>query len=307
MVQRLFVQSPSGPLAPFNPADVTFDAASIDPSAIRHSLDSCGCAWIKGLFDRHRLAEFDGVIAHNIEGIESIYDELGIKDDYSVSFPIYFAARRDRTRVQQIFRASHPAAFNPSGMRGTDTARLANFVFASLRRRGLSSLIARWLKMTRIYSSAALSHLRSLKPRGQWRGDLHQDASFFDPSASLLTLWFPLRYEHGLMPSLELLPFRGQTIISGAFDPEAFWRPGFQLGDAVLFTGFFPHRTYVEDGMTMERTSCDFRFYAKRVPAPLYDPPHGAIDTLDYLAHRASDGLRGLRALARSAYSTRSR
>jgi hypothetical protein len=39
---------------------------------------------------------------------------------------------------------------------------------------------------------------------------------------------------------------------------EFFWRPAYELGDAMLLSGFVPHRTYVEQNMTLERTSSIF-------------------------------------------------
>lgn len=65
------------------------------------------------------------------------------------------------------------------------------------------------------------------------------------------------------------------------FEPGAFWRPTYELGDAMLISGdamlisgFVPHRTYVESNMTLERTSVDFRLFASPVLLPIYEPPY---------------------------------
>lgn len=45
------------------------------------------------------------------------------------------------------------------------------------------------------------------------------------------------------------------------FSAEDFWRPIFRAGDALLFRGGVPHRTYVDPGMTGDRTSIELRFF----------------------------------------------
>ena len=120
-----------------------------------------------------------------------------------------------------------------------------------------------------------------LPPLGwDWFGEFHQDNRLYNSDAEILTLWFPFRYQHGLMPSLEFLPLKSKShlpcisvcgIDNEMFEPGAFWRPAYQLGDAMLLSGFVPHRTYVESSMTLERTSIDFRLFASSVPKPIYD------------------------------------
>jgi hypothetical protein len=137
--------------------------------------------------------------------------------------------------------------------------------------------------MKRLYTSAAICHIRSFAPNGvPWVGEFHQDNKLYDSSDTIVTLWFPFRYRHGSMPSLEFLPvsLKGHLptvsacgIDNAAFAPSAFWRPAYALGDAMLLSGFVPHRTYIEPHMTLERTSVDFRFFASKVPAPIYGVP----------------------------------
>jgi hypothetical protein len=141
--------------------------------------------------------------------------------------------------------------------------------------------------MDPLYTSAALCHIRSFIPSGiKWFGEFHQDNRLYNSDAEILTLWFPFRYQHGPMPSLEFLPFRSKShlpcvsvcgIDNEMFEPGVFWRPAYELGDAMLLSGFVPHRTYVETDMTLERTSVDFRFFASAVPSPIFPPertPH---------------------------------
>ena len=97
--------------------------------------------------------------------------------------------------------------FDPAKMNGVDTTRLATFVFAALNRCGLTKPIGRYLGLRELCTSPAITHIRNFKPRSEkWFGEFHQDNKLYDKKAEILTLWFPFRYEHGRMPSLEFLP-----------------------------------------------------------------------------------------------------
>jgi hypothetical protein len=267
----------------FDPAKATFDAKRLSPANVIASIQQFGCAWIKGLFDPADLTRFDAIIAANIDGIEKVYRDLGFGDEFNIGFPLYFASEANRERAQQLFQNSYPGVFDPAKMAGTDTTRLAVFVFAALKRCGLSKPIARYLGLDELCTSSAITHIRNFKPRSEkWFGEFHQDNKLYDRKAEILTLWFPFRYEHGGMPSLEFLPVSLDDhlptvsacgIDNDLFNANAFWRPAYRLGDAMLLSGFVPHRTYIEPGMSQERTSVDFRFFGSTVPNPIYARP----------------------------------
>jgi hypothetical protein len=267
----------------FDPTKATFDAKTQSPAAVINSIEQFGCAWIKRLFDPTELKRFDAVIAANIEGIEQVYRDLGFGDDFNIGFPLYFASEANRDWAQQLFRNSYPGVFDPVKMAGADNTKLAVFVFAALGRCGLIQPIARYLGLDELCTSSAITHIRNFKPRTEkWFGEFHQDNKLYDMKAEILTLWFPFRYEHGRMPSLEFLPVRPSDhlptvtrcgIDNDLFHAHAFWRPAYRLGDAMLLSGFVPHRTYIEPGMTQERTSVDFRFFGSAVPNPIYARP----------------------------------
>jgi tetratricopeptide (TPR) repeat protein len=264
----------------FSPAAATFDASNLDPAKVKASLERFGCAWIKGLFEPEMLAAFDRKIAVNVERVEETYRALGLPDTFNVGFPLYFASEPNREKAQGLFKSTYPSVFDPDRMVGADNSALANFIFKQLRCSGLDEAISTYLKMDPLYTSAAICHIRSFIPSGvKWFGEFHQDNRLYNSDAEILTLWFPFRYQHGPMPSLEFLPLRSKShlpcvsvcgIDNEMFEPEAFWRPAYQLGDAMLLSGFVPHRTYVESDMTLERTSIDFRFFASPVPRPIY-------------------------------------
>jgi hypothetical protein len=267
----------------FNPTAATFSANKFDPIAVKRSLQRYGCAWIQGLFDPNELTEFDRVISSNITDITDVYRILGVPDSYSfVGFPLYFAAEVDRQKCQQAYQNSYPAMFNPDKMAGLDNTKLPKFVFRALHQVGLNKVIAEYLGMERLYVSPAACHIRSMHPDGsQSFGEFHQDNRLYNSDAEIMTIWFPFRYQHGPMPSLEFLPVRSDShfpcisecgIDNQIFDPEIFWRPSYMLGDAMLLSGFSPHRTYFEADMTLERTSIDFRIFASSLPAPIYEP-----------------------------------
>ena len=211
-----------------------------------------------------------------------VYDDLGLPDSYDfVGFPLYFAGTNDRQKCQDTYCKSYPAMFNPDLMIGVDNELLPAFVFANLERTGLNQVIRTYLAMERLYVSAAACHIRLMRPQGKRvYGEFHQDNRLYNSDAEILTIWFPFRYQHGPMPSLEFLPVRSAShfpcvsqcgIDNSIFSPELFWRPAYELGDAVLLSGFNPHRTYFEADMTLDRTSIDFRIFASPLPAPIYE------------------------------------
>lgn len=266
----------------FNPADATFPANGFDPVAVKRGLARYGCAWIKGLFNPDDLIGFDRIIATNREGILDVYRELGLPDSFlSVGFPLYFASKQSPAKIKRCFKDSYPALFDPGNMSGVDNRALPKFIFNNLRRTGLNIVIREYLGMERLYVSAAACHIRHMVPQGvRSFGEFHQDNRLYNSDAEILTLWFPFRYQHGPMPSLEFLPIRSDShfpcisvcgIDNEMFDPEVFWRPDYKLGDAMLLSGFSPHRTYFEPDMTVERTSIDFRFFASPLPEPIFE------------------------------------
>jgi tetratricopeptide (TPR) repeat protein len=266
----------------FDSAKATFSARNINAADIKQSLARYGCAWIQGLFSPEELGKFDRNIEANREGMLDIYRQLGVPESFlSVGFPLYFAADANRERNQQCFKASYPSLFDPAKMGGVDNRPLARFVFANLKRAGLDAVVRDYLHMQRLYVSAAACHIRHMVPQGiRAYGEFHQDNRLYNSDAEILTLWFPFRYQHGPMPSLEFLPVRSDShfpcvsvcgIDNELMEPEVFWRPEYKLGDAVLLSGFSPHRTYFEPSMTVERTSIDFRIFASPLPEPIYE------------------------------------
>jgi tetratricopeptide (TPR) repeat protein len=266
----------------FRPADATFQADHYDPDAVKRSLARYGCAWIRGLFDVDELTRFDRIIEENRQGMLDVYRELDVPETFMfVGLPLYFASEPNRTKIQACFKNSYPALFDPTRMPGVDNRPLPRAVFDTLRKSGLDKVIREYLRMDRLYTSAAACHIRHMIPQGtRSYGEFHQDNRLYNSDAEILTLWFPFRYEHGPMPSLEFLPIRSDShlpcvsvcgIDNDMFEPGAFWRPAYELGDAVLLSGFSPHRTYFEADMTVERTSIDFRFFASKLPEPIYE------------------------------------
>jgi hypothetical protein len=265
----------------FNPDSATFSAQNLDPDAVKQSLARYGCAWIQGLFDPAALTAFDAVIGKNLEGIQGVFKRLSLPPNFgTVGFPLYFAEEPPE-KAHQTYERTYPALFDPNKMDGVGNKQLPKFVFDNLQRTGLAAIIRNYLRMEHLYVSAAACHIRSMVPEGfKSFGEFHQDNRLYNSDAEILTLWFPFRYQHGPMRSLEFLPVRSDShfpcvsvcgIDNGMFDPAIFWRPEYKLGDAVLLSGFSPHRTYFEEHMTLERTSIDFRIFASPLPCPIYE------------------------------------
>lgn len=265
----------------FRPEEATFSAERLDPAAIKRSLARHGCAWIRGLFNPEELTRFDQTITGNLAGIQEVYKRLGLPANFgTVGFPLYYASEKPDA-AHRCYEQSYPALFDPSKMGGVDNRGLPKFVFANLRRTGLDRVIRDYLGMDRLYVSAAACHIRSMIPQGfNSFGEFHQDNRLYNSDAEILTLWFPFRYQHGPMPSLEFLPIRSDShfpcasvcgIHNDMFEPDVFWRPEYKLGDAMLLSGFSPHRTYFDADMTLERTSIDFRIFASPLPEPIFE------------------------------------
>ena len=272
----------------FSPERATFEANTFEPRRVQESLKSYGCALIKRLLQPDRLAEFDARIACNLNGIDAALRRHGLDPSMGNGWPLYFAEDLDRELVQETFCQSAPGFFNPRRMGELPRRSLLDYVFPRLRDTGLDRVIRKgiglWLR--RLYTSAAICHIRnfpSVEPaqiQEAERGlEFHQDNKLYDVRHPILTLWFPFRYEHGKMASLEFLP-RAEPeflptvtrcgIARDAFPKEAFWSPEYELGDAVLISGWAPHRTYYPPAISLERTSIDLRFFPTRVPEPLY-------------------------------------
>jgi Phytanoyl-CoA dioxygenase (PhyH) len=124
------------------------------------------------------------------------------------------------------------------------------------------------------------SHVRSIVlARQDAHLPLHQDQTIL--KRPLLNIWIPLDPCGADAPGLELVTGSWRELLSpsppeqpqfavdharldeasvlGAFGAEAFWRPCFALGDAMLFSGATIHRTYVNAAMRANRMSVELR------------------------------------------------
>jgi len=88
----------------------------------------------------------------------------------------------------------------------------------------------------------------------------------------MVTCWIALNACGADSPGLEFVTRNLDRLLQPAeldeqyvrqsFSPGDFWHPALQAGDALLFRGGVPHRTYVTPGMTADRTSIELRFFA---------------------------------------------
>lgn len=102
----------------------------------------------------------------------------------------------------------------------------------------------------------------------------HQDQEFTGPFASAINLWLPLTPVGQDFPSLELCLDGPQQPLLRLSDSEqerqdllrrldlARWQIEMQPGDALLFTGFTLHRTWMTESMTQVRYSAEIRLIA---------------------------------------------
>jgi hypothetical protein len=93
-----------------------------------------------------------------------------------------------------------------------------------------------------------------------------------DAILQMVTCWIPVVPCGVHAPGLELVTRRVEALFSPErlrpdqletrFAASEFWRPALEPGDALLFRGDVLHRTHVNPGMTSDRTSIEFRFFA---------------------------------------------
>ena len=111
--------------------------------------------------------------------------------------------------------------------------------------------------------------------------DWHQDGALgvrfpLKPGAAvvmteLMTCWIPLdacgvespglEFVRGRQPGLLHFTELGDAAVRGRFGAEAFWAPGLELGDGVVFMNDVLHRTHVRPGMRRERLSVEYRIF----------------------------------------------
>lgn len=271
----------------FNRHNSTFAASGFNPLKLDASLEAHGCALITGLFDPAKLATFDRRIARNMEGLDRAISSRGLPTDIAnYGLPIYFAEDIPTDAVHKTYCESHPAMFDPARMGGLPCASLIDYVFSKLRDTGINKVISDRLKLPRLCTSPAVCHIRVFPPipkeliaeKGTGLA-LHQDNRLYNNAEfDILNLWFPMRYEHGAMASLEFVPTGKRELLPTAtgceidknmFPRKAYWSPAYELGDAVLISGYVPHKTYYPPGISKERTSADIRFFAVDVPGPV--------------------------------------
>jgi hypothetical protein len=124
------------------------------------------------------------------------------------------------------------------------------------------------------------SHVRSiLRGRPDAHLPFHQDQTIL--KRPVLNVWIPLGACGADAPGLELVAGSwcellapsppdhpkfavehaqlNETAVRSAFPAEAFWRPLFRPGDAMLFAGATIHRTFVRPEMNADRMSVEIR------------------------------------------------
>lgn len=94
-----------------------------------------------------------------------------------------------------------------------------------------------------------------------------------DAMLNMVTCWISLDPCGVDAPGLELITERIDRLllptelqadsVQARFEPEKFWRPILELGDALLFRGEILHRTHVMPRMSQDRTSIELRFFMK--------------------------------------------
>jgi tetratricopeptide (TPR) repeat protein len=264
----------------FDPADGTFEAKSLDPARLSSALSRFGCAFVRGLFDPERLAEFAFNVQQNLDNTEALTASFGRNAYVNEGYPLYFASEPGyAVEVRDRYKASYPDMLRHEHFEGFDLRDICRFVFSALHRTRADVALRDYLAVGSLHLSPMHSLIRNMTaPPDPFIGAFHQDARVFGTDMRIVTMWFPLPYRHGDSPSLEIVPFRTHSFLPSKdgsidqdiFEPAVFWRPEYELGDAVLFSGLNAHRSYASPGMGTTRISIDVRFCADLFPGAVH-------------------------------------
>jgi hypothetical protein len=255
--------------------ELIFDGKAPNPSeGMRNAIAAAGCFVVRGLFDR------DGIERVRNRAVTATKEwERRIADGRTEGHEAF---------VNGAYKAGHipgddidaARTFLDIGTEGYD--RLAAALFGST---------SRDFALRRSMFGDRLSSL-----------GFHQDGFFTSPGYNF---WTPLNDAGITSPGLEVVIGSGGPILShGAivaaapeltinhFGPDRLWHPEVRATDALVFTTFMMHRTYVTPGMSPTRYSLELRGPIKDVmPIAGVDADHWTaplVHSFDELKQRVS-------------------
>jgi hypothetical protein len=252
-------------------ARVEFESSE-DPAVIAEGIALQGCAVVRRLFDRQviaatrdrvarRLGQLDGLRLGGYwnNPLVSFCDESDISVEINgqvVDMPVMLAGWKDLSD-----REPHRFSFSTVKM-------LAKSPAAAIAQAYFGEPVVCAVGSSRLRRQRIEERANSLP--------LHQDGASGDYGEGVgLTVFFPLNGCGGVYPGLEVVPQRffeafptgeGSTYCADHVLEELaqdLWAPDMQVGDALIFDSYAPHRTCFGAQAALERISCDMRMFAR--------------------------------------------
>lgn len=252
-------------------------AADLDATTLGGAVRHHGALILRGLFDADRVA----ATVDLVDRVNRTREQTG-KDGNSPD-PGWFRPFHDVTDMDLAHRkmvASHGGTWLADSPRG-----LAQ-VMGDLASTGVIGVIGEHFG-ERPYISLQKCTLRRNEPVYNLTG-WHQDGSFMGENARAMNVWIALTDCGGDIPTpgLELVPGRVDEILprDGGLGTASIadatvlaasrglgtTRPEFAAGDALMFDGYFVHRTHLAPDMVNARYALESWFFAGSSPAAKY-------------------------------------
>jgi Phytanoyl-CoA dioxygenase (PhyH) len=244
-------------------------AAELDAQTVRRSILAHGSVWVRGLFDRDRVATF-------VAGIDKALTVRAEEPTVGVAQHQSWYAALPLPLEQARLLGRHWVA-GSGGVLAADSPRLLFELCETYERVGLRRVVTDYLGERPVLSANKCTLRRvPLTASTDW----HQDGAFLGQGIRALNIWIALSDCGVDAPGLDLLPRRLDHIVEtgtgGAFFDWAVGpavaerlakdapiaRPNFTAGDAVLFDDMCLHRTAIESTMTRPRYAIESWFFA---------------------------------------------
>lgn len=245
--------------------------ATVDAAALRLALESHSCILVKGLATPAQAAEMLDVARKTYDGYEQFDARIAAGGSpessvyYRVPEPASDAAVNDR-RYHRRF----------GGITVSDAPLAAFSLCEFYTQHPVLSAIAACLGV-RPLLSAIKTVVRKGEPTSTVRHVFHQDGLFLHHRA--INIWLALTPAGIDAPGLEILPHRVGFEAVGepgsvlpyevlceraykTYGEDAFWRPCFQPGDAMIFDERCLHRTHATQMMRRDRFALESWFFA---------------------------------------------
>jgi hypothetical protein len=245
--------------------------ATVDAAALRLALESHRCILVKGLATPAQAAQMLDIARKTYDGYEQFDARIAASETPESS--IYYRVPEPASKAAVDDRRYHRRY---GGITVSDAPLAAFSLCEFYTEHPVLSAIAACLGF-RPLLSAVKTVVRKGEPNSTVRHVFHQDGLFLHRRA--INIWLALTPAGIDAPGLEILPRRigfepvgepgsvlpYEVLCERAYETygeDAFWRPCFQPGDAMIFDESCLHRTHATPMMTRDRFALESWFFA---------------------------------------------